>query len=56
LPLKPINSANRNEIYEIGIADSLILKFGSMKGFIVRPLSAIRHYFKQSDGKTRNDE
>ncbi len=35
LPLKPINSANRDEIYEIGIADSLILKLSSMKGFIV---------------------
>ncbi len=44
LPLKPINTANRDEIYEIGIADSLILKLGSIKGFIVRPLSAIRKY------------
>ena len=44
LPLKPINAANRDEIYEVGIADSLILKLGSMKGFIVRPLSATRKY------------
>jgi len=44
LPLKPINTANRDEIYEIGIADSLILKLGSMKGLIVRPLSATRKY------------
>ncbi|MCA1624010.1 MAG: tetratricopeptide repeat protein, partial [Acidobacteria bacterium] len=44
LPLKPINTANRDEIYEIGIADSLILKLSSMKGFIVRPLSATRKY------------
>ncbi len=44
LPLKPINTANRDEIYEIGIADSLIHQLGSMKGFIVRPLSAIRKY------------
>ncbi len=44
LPLKPINTANRDEIYEIGIADSLILKLGSIKGFIVRPLSATRKY------------
>ena len=44
LPLKPINTANRDEIYEIGIADSLILRLSSMKGFIVRPLSATRKY------------
>ncbi|MBA3632945.1 MAG: hypothetical protein H0W58_09085, partial [Acidobacteria bacterium] len=35
---------SRDEIYEIGIADSLILKLGSIKGFIVRPLSATRKY------------
>ncbi|MGI8789196.1 MAG: protein kinase domain-containing protein [Pyrinomonadaceae bacterium] len=44
LPLKPINTANRDEIYEVGIADSLIYKLSSMKGFIVRPLSATRQY------------
>jgi len=44
LPLKPINTNNRDEIYEIGIADSLIYTLGSMKGFVVRPLSAIRKY------------
>ncbi|MCA1639794.1 MAG: hypothetical protein LC768_15955, partial [Acidobacteria bacterium] len=44
LPLKPINTASRDEIYEVGIADSLILKLSSMKGFVVRPLSAIRKY------------
>jgi serine/threonine protein kinase len=33
LPLKPISAANRNEIYEIGIADSLIHRLGAMKGF-----------------------
>ena len=44
LPLKPINSANRDEIYEIGIADSLIHQLGSMNGIVVRPLSAIRKY------------
>jgi tetratricopeptide (TPR) repeat protein len=44
LPLKPINTENRDQLYEIGIADSLILKLSSMKGFIVRPLSATRTY------------
>jgi serine/threonine protein kinase/Tfp pilus assembly protein PilF len=44
LPAKAINSANRDEIYEIGIADSLTLKLSSMKGFVVRPLSVMRKY------------
>jgi DNA-binding winged helix-turn-helix (wHTH) protein/TolB-like protein/Tfp pilus assembly protein PilF len=44
LPLKPIDSANREERYEIGIADSLIISLSSMKGFVVRPLSATRQY------------
>ncbi len=44
LPVKPINTANRNEIYEFGIAESLILKLNSTKKFIVRPLSATRKY------------
>ncbi|MDQ3042462.1 MAG: winged helix-turn-helix domain-containing protein, partial [Acidobacteriota bacterium] len=44
LPLKPINTATRDEIYEVGIADSLINQLNSMKGFVVRPLSATRQY------------
>jgi eukaryotic-like serine/threonine-protein kinase len=44
MPLKPINTADRDELYEIGIADSLIHRLSSMKGFVVRPLSATRNY------------
>jgi len=44
LPFKPINTATRDEIYEIGIADSLIHRLSSTKGLVVRPLSAIRKY------------
>src|SRR5207253_4042796 len=44
LPLKPINRVNRDELYEIGIADSLIQRLGLFKNFVVRPLSAIRKY------------
>ena len=44
LPVKPINTANRDEIYEVGIADSLIHRLSSTKGFVVRPLSATRKY------------
>jgi serine/threonine-protein kinase len=44
LPLTPINAASRDELYEIGIADSLIHRLSSMKGIIVRPLGATRKY------------
>jgi uncharacterized protein (TIGR02996 family) len=44
LPLKPINTSARDEIYEFGIADSLIHRLSSTKGFFVRPLSATRKY------------
>ncbi|MEQ1762910.1 MAG: winged helix-turn-helix domain-containing protein [Pyrinomonadaceae bacterium] len=44
LPMRPIDSANRNELYEVGIADLLIHRLNSISGFIVRPLSATRNY------------
>jgi TolB-like protein/Tfp pilus assembly protein PilF len=44
LPLKPINAANRDVYVEMGIADALINKLSSMKGFVIRPLSATRKY------------
>lgn len=44
LPLKPINQGNRDELYEFGIADSLIQRLSVMKGLMVRPLSMTRKY------------
>ncbi|MBV8855410.1 MAG: protein kinase [Acidobacteria bacterium] len=44
LPLKPISAANRDEIFEVGIADSLINRLSSTGGLVVRPLSATRKY------------
>lgn len=44
LPLRPINQASRDELYEVGIADSLIQRLSMNKEFIVRPLSEIRKY------------
>jgi len=44
LPLKPIDAVNRDPIYELGIAESLILKLNSAKDLVVRPLSATRKY------------
>jgi len=43
-PLDPIDRANRNDLYEIGIADSVIHHLGSAKGIFVRPLSSTRKY------------
>ena len=44
LPIKPIDAANRDELYQLGIAESLILKLSSGKGLEARPLSATRKY------------
>jgi DNA-binding winged helix-turn-helix (wHTH) protein/tetratricopeptide (TPR) repeat protein len=44
LPLKPIDAANRSDLYEIGVADALIYRINSIKGFVARPLSATRKY------------
>jgi DNA-binding winged helix-turn-helix (wHTH) protein/tetratricopeptide (TPR) repeat protein len=44
LPMTPIDTTNRNELYEVGVADLLIHRLNSISGFIVRPLSATRNY------------
>lgn len=44
LPLKPINTAVRDEIYELGIADSVIQKISSARNLVVRQLHAVRNY------------
>jgi DNA-binding winged helix-turn-helix (wHTH) protein/Tfp pilus assembly protein PilF/TolB-like protein len=44
LPLLPLDPGNRNEIYEMGVADALIHRLSSTKGIVVRPLSATRRY------------
>lgn len=44
MPVIAIDSANRDDLLEIGLADSLILKLSSMSDIVVRPLSATRQY------------
>lgn len=44
LPIKPVNTDNRDLIYELGIAESLISRLGGVKSLTVRPLSATRRY------------
>jgi eukaryotic-like serine/threonine-protein kinase len=44
LPFKPVDAAHRDEIFESGIADTLIQRLSSTHGFVVRSLSATRGY------------
>jgi len=44
LPVRPVNAAQQDDVYEMGIAESLINALGPMKGLVVRPLSATRQY------------
>ena len=44
LPLEPISVADRDDIYQIGIADALIHRLGSMNGFYVKSLGATQKY------------
>ena len=44
LPLKPVNVETRDSIYELGIADSVILKISSSRNLVVRPLNTVRKY------------
>jgi TolB-like protein len=41
LPLKPLNSGEKNKILGLGLADALITKIGSLKQIVVRPTSAV---------------
>ena len=44
LPFKPLVAGNRNEALEMGMADTLIFRLSSIKGIVVRPISAVRRY------------
>jgi DNA-binding winged helix-turn-helix (wHTH) protein/TolB-like protein/Flp pilus assembly protein TadD len=44
LPFKPLDTQNRDESFEFGMADMLITKLSSIKGIIVRPISAVLKY------------
>src|SRR5262249_40621618 len=44
LPLRPVDAANRNEAYEVAVAESLIYRISLMNGFVVRSLNATRRY------------
>jgi DNA-binding winged helix-turn-helix (wHTH) protein/TolB-like protein/lipoprotein NlpI len=44
LPFKPLVADHRDEALELGVADTLITRLGSLKRLIVRPTAAIRKY------------
>ncbi len=44
LPFKPIDSASRSEIFELGTAESMINQLAIVSGLVVRPLHATRKY------------
>jgi eukaryotic-like serine/threonine-protein kinase len=44
LPLKPVNSSVRDQIYEVGIADAVIRRISELNGFVVRQLTATSQY------------
>jgi serine/threonine-protein kinase len=44
LPFKPIVADSRDEVLEIGMADTLIFKLGNIHEIIVRPTGAVRRY------------
>ena len=44
LPFRPINTAARDEVLDIGFADALIHRLAPNKAFVVRPLGAIKRY------------
>jgi DNA-binding winged helix-turn-helix (wHTH) protein/tetratricopeptide (TPR) repeat protein len=44
LPLKPVNAETHDRLYELAIADALILKISASKNVEVRRLQAVRDY------------
>jgi len=44
LPARPIIGGNRDELFELAIADALIHRLSQVKGFFVRPLGTVRKY------------
>lgn len=44
LPFRPIVAANRDEVLELGMADTLITRLGNAKAITVRPLSSVRDF------------
>jgi DNA-binding winged helix-turn-helix (wHTH) protein/TolB-like protein/Tfp pilus assembly protein PilF len=46
LPFKPIAAANRDEAFELGMADTLITRLSHLSNLVVSPTSAVRRFGK----------
>ncbi|HEY7914613.1 MAG TPA: tetratricopeptide repeat protein [Blastocatellia bacterium] len=44
LPFKPMETGNRDESLELGMADALITRLSNVKPIVVRPTSSVRKY------------
>jgi serine/threonine-protein kinase len=44
VPFKPLVTSNRDEAFEMGMADTLIARLSNIREIIVRPLSSVRKY------------
>lgn len=44
LPFKPLVAGSRDEALELGIADTLITRLGSLRQIVMRPISAVCRY------------
>ncbi len=44
MPFKPLVAENRDEVLEIGMADTLISRLGDNREIVVRPLSSVRKF------------
>jgi serine/threonine-protein kinase len=44
LPFKPLTAENRDEVLEMGMADTLIARLGANREIVVRPLGSVRRY------------
>ena len=44
LPFRPLSAEGRDELLELGMADTLIFRLSAVRGLVVRPVSAVRKY------------
>jgi DNA-binding winged helix-turn-helix (wHTH) protein/TolB-like protein/Flp pilus assembly protein TadD len=44
LPFKPLTADSRNELFEMGMSETLIARLSGIREMVVRPLSAVRRY------------
>ena len=57
LPFKPLVAENRDEVLEMGMADTLIARLGGNREIVVRPLSSVRKYGNlEQDAQTAGRE